>query len=123
MRLFSRRSPSTDAPALRPLTSARALRQATQHPRWLVFKHSPTCPLSATAHREMRRLVSNRREIPVYIVDVIRDRRLSEEIAARFDVWHHSPQVIVFEGSTPTWHGSHGAITEDTVGRMLDQTQ
>jgi bacillithiol system protein YtxJ len=76
----------------------------------IVFKHSTRCPISSGALLEMRRC-----DAPVFQVNVIEDRLLSNYIADFAGVAHASPQVIVFKGEKPVWTASHYAIRTEKV--------
>jgi bacillithiol system protein YtxJ len=53
------------------------------------------------------------------LVDVIRQRPLSREIAARLGIPHESPQVIVIRGGTVRWHASHYEVTADALAAQI----
>ena len=80
-------------------------------PRAWIFKHSPICPTSARAEREVERFASAHPEVPVYRVDVVGDRPVSQSIAARLGIRHESPQAILLVAGRPVWDDSHGAVT------------
>jgi bacillithiol system protein YtxJ len=82
-----------------------------RHPRVLLFKHSPACPISARALGEYERWKTELPDAPTLFVDVIADRQTARGIAERTTVRHQSPQAILFERGEPTWHASHDAIT------------
>lgn len=85
--------------------------QALAQPRWLLFKHSPVCPVSAAALAEYRRFCAAQPDVPTAFVDVIADRSVARGLAERCGVRHESPQAILFEAGMPIWHASHDAIT------------
>lgn len=80
-------------------------------PRVLLFKHSPTCPISAHARAEYESFRGEMPEVPTAFVDVIADRAVARGLAERCGVRHASPQAILFEHGKPVWHASHDAIT------------
>ena len=57
--------------------------------------------------------------VAAYLVDVLAERPLSQQIAARSGVQHESPQVIIFRRGTPVWNASHYNITTDALARNL----
>ncbi len=77
----------------------------------LLFKHSPTCPVSAQAKAHWDRFVAEMPDVPALFVDVIAERALARGIAERCGVRHESPQAILFEAGKAAWHASHAAIT------------
>lgn len=72
-----------------------------------VFKHSTTCPISAWAAEEVRAATPS---LPIYWINVIEQRPLSNWIAEHFGVRHESPQLLkIADGSVAgTW--SHNAV-------------
>lgn len=85
--------------------------RALHAPRVLLFKHSPTCPISAAARAEYDAFRAELPDVPTLFVDVVADRPVARGIAERCGVTHQSPQAILFERGQPVWHASHGAIT------------
>ena len=77
----------------------------------ILYKHSPTCSISAAAKREIDAFVQANAAIPVYQVDVIDQRPLSQEFARKFNIRHESPQAILLQGGTPVWNDSHRRVT------------
>jgi len=57
--------------------------------------------------------------VPVYLVDVLDQRPLSQALAARLGIRHESPQAIVLQSGTPVWHDSHFAVTADALAAAL----
>ena len=87
-----------------------------------LFKHSTTCPISASAHR---RVVDFIKTAPAgtpefHLVKVIESRPASNDIAARLNVTHQSPQLILVDKGTAVWNASHGSITADAIETALD---
>jgi bacillithiol system protein YtxJ len=79
-------------------------------PLLVLYKHSPACLTSAVALTELRALHKTLPEVPVYQVDVIHERGLSQRIAADLQISHESPQVILICDGRPIWHTSHFGI-------------
>lgn len=80
----------------------------------LIFKHSTTCPISATAYKEMSQV-----EADIALVVVQKSRGLSNEIETRTGVRHESPQALVLRNGAAVWTASHWNITADEVERAL----
>lgn len=85
----------------------------------VVFKHSPTCDLSANALVEMDRFRAEQPGTPVEQLDVFADRPACLAIEAETGVRHESPQVLVFAGPTVTWHASHRRVTARAVAEAV----
>ena len=81
----------------------------------VLYKHSTRCGGSQAAYSELERFSRSHPDTPVYIVDVIRDRPVSNRIAEQLEVYHQSPQAIVVRRGQPVWNASHYRVTEDAV--------
>jgi bacillithiol system protein YtxJ len=87
----------------------------TREGRVLLFKHSPACPTSFTAHGEWQRFVEAHPEVPTLFVDVIAARALARGLATECGVPHASPQAILFEGGEAVWNASHWNVTAESL--------
>lgn len=101
-----------------PLSDIAEIADVLDMPMVVLYKHSPLCGLSALAVREVGMFSEANPDVPVYRVDVIRDRVVSREIARRLAVRHESPQAFVLKGGEVVWHGSHRAVTADALGEQ-----
>ena len=84
----------------------------------LVFKHSLTCPVSAAAYDEMRRVG---REVALVVVQKARD--VSREVESRTGVRHESPQALILRDGEAVWSASHWKVTAEEVGRALGEQE
>jgi bacillithiol system protein YtxJ len=80
-----------------------------------LFKHSFLCGTSALAHEEVERFEAANAGTPVYLVDVIGQRPLSQDFAGVLGVGHASPQIILLRGARPLWNTSHWRIRQDVM--------
>ena len=92
-----------------------AFRLALAEPRMLLFKHSPTCPVSAAARTEYDAFCTDRPDVPTLFVDVVADRAVARGLADLCGVRHASPQAILFEQGRAVWHASHAGITRGAL--------
>lgn len=104
---------------LRPITDADGLRAALDEPLAVIYKHSPFCGLSTEAAGEVRQFMEQNPDVPVFLVDVIRDRELAVEVEQRFGIRHESPQVIVLRDGSPFWSASHRGVTAGALEQQL----
>jgi bacillithiol system protein YtxJ len=87
----------------------------SDEPVW-VYKHSETCPISASAQKHVRAYLENHDpEVAAGQVTVQRHRELSDYIADETGVKHETPQALLVEGRQVLWHGSHRTITGDQL--------
>lgn len=100
------------------LHSLDAFREAlAEHPRLMLFKHSPICPVSHAALEQWQRFRSEHPDVPTLFVDVIGDRAVARGLAQEVGVPHASPQVILFSGGRAVFDASHGAVTVPNLAR------
>lgn len=81
----------------------------------ILFKHSPSCPLSWAAHRQIMHFRKTWPDAPVHLVSVQRQRALSVYIAERTGVRHESPQVLVLSEGKVRATASHADITAELL--------
>ena len=81
----------------------------------VVLKHSTTCPISAAAYHEY-----TSEALPnAYLVKVIEQRDVSNEIAKDLQVQHASPQAIVIQNGQATWQATHFHIKASALNEAL----
>jgi len=84
-------------------------------PHAVIYKHSPICSLSSVVRPEVQRFETQRPEVPVFMVDVIQQRQLSDQIADDLSLRHESPQAIVLAEGSVEWHGSHRKVSAENL--------
>lgn len=88
------------------------VRESHEHPV-LIFKHSTTCSISAAAKAKLERQWADSplpADTPLYYLDLLRFRPISSQIAQEFGVQHESPQLLLIQDGTCTYHASHMGI-------------
>jgi bacillithiol system protein YtxJ len=87
--------------------------------KWLLFKHSTRCPISAHANREYEDWLDSAgaERARTARVLVVEQRPISLAIAERLKVRHESPQAILIENGKVLWHASHHSITAEELKR------
>lgn len=80
----------------------------------VIFKHSTTCPMSASAYSELSDVNHD-----IMLVEVQRARDLSKEIERRMGVKHESPQVIVLKKGQVVWNASHFQIKRERLNEAI----
>lgn len=77
----------------------------------VVFKHSTRCGLSAMMLRRFEATwKGHASDTAFYLLDLIRHRELSEEVARQFGLYHQSPQVLIIRDGVLVDSASHGDI-------------
>lgn len=80
----------------------------------VLFKHSLTCPISHNVFEEISSISSD-----INLVIVQTARQISNEIEARTNVRHESPQAIVLKNKKAVYHASHYDITAEDIENCL----
>lgn len=86
----------------------------------LLFKHSTTCPISAEAYRQYQSFLEEAdHNLDNYLVKVIEDRSVSNQIAEVTDIKHESPQIFLIQDKKVLWHTSHSKITASSINEAV----
>lgn len=83
---------------------------------FIIFKHSTRCPISGMAKRNVELeadMIPD--DVPVFYLDLIRYREVSNQIADRYAVRHESPQILLISDNSCAYHASHGDISVSGV--------
>jgi bacillithiol system protein YtxJ len=91
--------------------------------RFLLLKHSLTCPISHAAYQEYQKYAGENSKVPTYYLAVQEARPLSNEIAAKFSIKHESPQALLFSNGEAVWNASHWKITNNSLASAVDENQ
>ena len=78
----------------------------------VVYKHSTTCSISATAAQEVRAMTT---ALPIFWINVREQRELSNWVAEHYKVTHESPQLILIRGGKPEKVWSHFEVNRTVV--------
>lgn len=108
------------------ITSVEQLNQIENHSNLpevkavVIFKHSTSCGISAMAKRRFEKEWKlDSQEVPVYLLDLIKFRNISNQIASIWNIWHESPQVIVLKDKVVIHNASHGAISAEKIQSII----
>lgn len=90
-------------------------KESTNEPVF-IFKHSTRCGISRMVlGRFEEKFANNQEGMQFYYLDLLNFREISGEIAARFQVMHQSPQLLVIKNGDCVAHASHYEILEMEV--------
>ncbi len=86
----------------------------------MIFKHSTTCSISATAKSRLERQWADvgLGQVTPYYLDLLSYRPISNKIAEEFSVRHESPQLLVIKDGECQYHGSHLGINLQEVKKL-----
>jgi bacillithiol system protein YtxJ len=88
----------------------------------VIFKHSTSCSISATAKSRLERQCSNNADltkVKFYYLDLLSYRPVSNEIAEVFQVRHESPQLLLIQDGMCTYDASHLGINVDAIKKKV----
>ncbi|MFY9223630.1 MAG: bacillithiol system redox-active protein YtxJ [Blastocatellia bacterium] len=96
------------------------LTQSNQKPQ-LIFKHSNACPISSMAYNELHKYLdgSPSDNVDYHLIVVQLARPVSNEVAARLNITHESPQAILVRDGKAYWHKSHYDITKSSLTNAI----
>ena len=80
----------------------------------VIFKHSTRCSISSVAKNRLERSIQPD-EVDFYFLDLITYRTISNKIAADFDVYHESPQVLLIKNGECIYDESHSGIDMEEI--------
>jgi bacillithiol system protein YtxJ len=89
----------------------------------LLYKHSPTCGVCRVALHEVEAFMKAHPDADVYAVDVLAQRDLSQQVAARTGITHESPQIIIFRDGSPLWSDSHYGVTAGGIAKQFESAR
>lgn len=82
---------------------------------FVIFKHSTRCSISSMAKSRLERAWDDSIELPMYYLDLIAHRDISNQIANLFQVEHQSPQILVIKKGVCVYNSSHSNITVEDL--------
>jgi bacillithiol system protein YtxJ len=86
----------------------------------LLFKHSTRCSISSMALSTLNRdWQLSEEQCPIYFIDLLKYREVSNEVARLTGVTHQSPQAILLKGRTVVYSASHDAIDAESVENIV----
>lgn len=87
----------------------------------VIFKHSTSCSISATAKGRVERQWPDigLEGVKAYYLDLLSHRSVSNLIADQLEVPHQSPQLLLLQDGDCVYHASHLSINLNEVKRKL----
>lgn len=88
----------------------------------LIFKHSTRCSISSMVKDRLeRQWKSQLDEFPIYYLDLIKFRSISNQLADKFGVIHESPQLLIIQNGECIFNCSHSDISVSAIETMLQK--
>lgn len=76
-----------------------------------VFKHSTACVVSSLAKSNLeKKWKKHNHDVPIYLLDILQYRNVSNYIEEELEITHQSPQLIILKAGEVVHHASHSAI-------------
>ncbi len=88
----------------------------------LIFKHSNSCGISTLVKNRLEkegRKTGN--ETKIHLIDVIKNRMLSSQLADQIGVRHESPQILLISEGQCVFHTSHFDISLKNIPAQKEE--
>lgn len=97
------------------------IKEESQQQPIVIFKHSTSCSISATAKSRLERQWSEAglENVKPYYLDLLSYRPISNQIATSFEVRHESPQLLLIRNGECTSDWSHLGIRLDEIKKAI----
>ena len=98
-------------------------KESQNHPV-VIFKHSTSCSISKASLARLERnwKVDDLPEVPLYLLDLLSYRDISNAIAKTFQVHHESPQVLIIKNGQSVYDKSHFDIDFSGIKNAIKNT-
>ncbi|MFD2561734.1 bacillithiol system redox-active protein YtxJ [Aquimarina rubra] len=105
---------------LKSIEQLETIAEASKVKTQAIFKHSTRCGISRMAIRNFESSFDlSENQVDLFYLDLLNYRDVSSEIAAKFQVYHESPQFIVVRNGVAVHHASHSAITPQVLHQFI----
>jgi bacillithiol system protein YtxJ len=101
------------------IPDAHALEAALGADRYLLFKHSRRCPISATAFQEYVAFAREHPGLQTGWIDVVAQKPWARRVVEVTGIAHESPQALLIRDGKVVWHASHYDIRRESLDRAL----
>ena len=108
---------------LRDVADESTLEEAKSAEVAILYKHSPICPVSWGAKRQVKRFIEQNPNVPVYVVNVVQSQALSRQLAEELGVRHESPQAILLRSGDAVKHAAHHQITVQLLEDWVNSSE
>ncbi|CAA9246514.1 MAG: hypothetical protein AVDCRST_MAG95-1667 [uncultured Adhaeribacter sp.] len=97
------------------------IKEESQQQPIVIFKHSTSCSISATAKSRLERQWNEAglENVKPYYLDLLSYRPISNQIATSFEVRHESPQLLLIRNGECTSDWSHLGIRLDEIKKAI----
>lgn len=92
--------------------------KSNQKPQ-VIFKHSTRCIISKMALKQFENEYSFADQVDLYLLDLLQNRDISNQVATDFEIQHQSPQLILIQNGKAIYHISHENIEASELKNYL----
>lgn len=85
----------------------------------VIFKHSTRCIISKMALKQFEKEFDFIDKVDLYLIDLLQNREISNQVATDFDIQHQSPQLILIQNGKVVYHVSHENIEASLLKNYL----
>lgn len=85
-----------------------------------IFKHSTRCSISSVAKTRLSSFWDFEDELPIYYLDLISYRNISNLIGEKFNIIHESPQLLIVKDGVCIYDASHLSISVNALHKKLE---
>ena len=90
------------------------IKEQSKNKPQLIFKHSTRCAISSVAKNRLEKSTPPE-NVDFYLLDLIRNREISNKIADEFSVFHESPQVLLIKNGECIYDENHSGIDMNDI--------
>lgn len=121
---FSRNKKNTESPSVKwsfieQAADIETIKAKSNEKPVVIFKHSTSCSISATALNRFERNWNSEANADVFMLNLLQHRDLSNQITTDFGVPHQSPQILVIKNGESVYDESHFGISAEKVAELL----
>lgn len=84
-----------------------------------IFKHSTRCIISKMALKKFENEFDFVDKVDLYLLDLLQNRDISNQVATDFEIQHQSPQLILIQNGKAIYHISHENIEASELKNYL----
>lgn len=96
------------------------IQQSISKPQ-IIFKHSTRCSISSVVKDRLeRQWKAHLDEFPIYYLDLIRFRSISNLLSDTFGVIHESPQLLIIKDGKSLFNCSHSDISVSAIEATIE---
>jgi bacillithiol system protein YtxJ len=86
-----------------------------------IFKHSTRCSISVVAKDRLEKKWDlDQLKFPIYYLDVLNSRAVSNQVAEQYGIEHQSPQLLLIKDGKCISSASHSEVSVEMIHKVLN---